>query len=1500
MSTTTISAGGIAPLADGVPAHTDRLVALSFTINDRPLVRLIPEKLNQAETLTLGSLGVSAGASRPVGAAASRAVGFPAWPIINDPDNAHHALNLVGDLEWARRNAQNNAKRVKERFDALVVTLTSSAPHFVPTLLEELARIFYGVGNVQYARQYFGKAREVERAHALPIDNDRHQSVFVEFAVAGVVGARELTAEASAALERSDNPADAFDYMLNINAERIRAGVAPYAFLPRDMRKIGKAAGLSADEVDDKLFDSILGLKGFDNAPAGFFNSVVTSLSRYARTRPDAREILLSSCPDEMTIEKYLTLLDNAGALVELRENKDALAAWVINLCENVSYSSFDEPSPRLINEILATGTALQGQEIRPVWYNTTLSVLDALAECSVVWTDIEDEERYINFSWSEWFNPDYDSTRRSLDFLASDPVLALQLARNLSGHDLQQSHLDLILVHDGATKILMQKIDMLVAEREGQKGSVPENSRFVTYDAKYYAHPELYAAAPERVDALFSFDAVEQFQTAVRMGILAELTWPLFEQEYVRLAENLSPKDQTVKVFESYPAVSLVAGKDLEIIDGDNIVVRTQMPAQYQDVDAVRLVGNQAVVTYDKPGRYHPSLFWTESHVVADFNTWLSLSGKYSLPINDTRLTGYGLLVEDGITTLSGNGVVLSADAINGPTFIQQDYRSDNFYRWNNDKAEEWEGTPTNLLQELGAYSDYGLNFSTLTNDFQFDAFQSTFIPAFATTQGSLLGNTKNVHISLKFAPKHYRRSSEYDSIIISSLGTFASNDNVCAAVKRPGGGIWLTNGTNLWDAEADIELFSDGQIHLSKLPLAGWHQLRSVDENVSAVMRAYTIAQAEAVMNGDNIDRDLVAEQLGTTNQRLIDSVVKLAESIRDIDQQFSNMRMCCRQQSLFDEQVTLTDTAASLLNADTQRWYTGKEGMLATLYILSELKQGTLTERPEHSFFFSESFAKYANNERKLIGLLGSPLLPALFEHDNTLSVAVSFVRSLVDAKVLGYGARLATLDLGYDSSPWAENKKNVLPVGTIIDDCLIVDETWDYDGSQSRVKRTVWVPDDRTEIAGYPVLSQHYDPLSADEILACLDAIEHSTPERSLLPETQNAIANGTGLSHEAVTYLFGGLLGIREWEANFLTKEQRAVYGFTVKQSQGARMQIKFSDAPVLDILAAAVPADDPTSYITKGPDAQGVVEYWKSHHRVPDMRLSSEEFWDLRDCLNGISNKAMYANEDTKLEDNHIAHNSDDILRMFTVLAASLPLDDSRRPILASKLEWLRTESAKVFAIPQYKKYLCDVEFGAPFDDSRFAKAKTSPRQQSIRVLLEGHLDSLIADLKTKYTTTGSQWDPEVSVPELVQQVMQHHALSTNAARYFLQLLALAHPTDANIRAWNGWKKKDIDTASAELLDKGLIVEAKRSGAGRSRFLPGGWLPGSTNNKPMEVWKAPHYLLWQADKVQPAIEGCPVLMPAQRLFEEVWERYTSGDVPGYEELKTTRYRSRRR
>lgn len=141
-------------------------------------------------------------------------------------------------------------------------------------------------------------------------------------------------------------------------------------------------------------------------------------------------------------------------------------------------------------------------------------------------------------------------------------------------------------------------------------------------------------------------------------------------------------------------------------------------------------------------------------------------------------------------------------------------------------------------------------------------------------------------------------------------------------------------------------------------------------------------------------------------------------------------------------------------------------------------------------------------------------------------------------------------------------------------------------------------------------------------------------------------------------------------------------------------------------------------------------------------------------------------------------------------------------------------------------------------------------------------------------------------------------EVAQKLDVPEDSARYFLQLLALIEPTDAHIREWNGWRKKNIDAAAAPLVEQGLLFEAKRTGAGRSRFLPGGWLEKSPEGMPLEVWKAPHYLLWQDAKARPVVFSCPPLQPTGMLFAEVWERYRSGDTPGYEELKATRYRHR--
>lgn len=249
-----MSIGAVRPLsnaADGDPV----LGAATFSGMGRTVVKLIPEALLEAESLARATVGLEAQGSTPVGRTVQRAVGFPAWPIITDPANARHALNLVGDLEWARRHAANQANKVKKRFDALVGDLTRSAPQFVPTLLEELARIYADAGNDAFARQYFGRAREGERAHDIDVDPVRHETVFLEFADKGIVGAKDLTREAGDAMARFDDPGEAFEYVLRLNCSRMRSGKEPYANCARDLPKVGKAAGAAPAEVDARLYD---------------------------------------------------------------------------------------------------------------------------------------------------------------------------------------------------------------------------------------------------------------------------------------------------------------------------------------------------------------------------------------------------------------------------------------------------------------------------------------------------------------------------------------------------------------------------------------------------------------------------------------------------------------------------------------------------------------------------------------------------------------------------------------------------------------------------------------------------------------------------------------------------------------------------------------------------------------------------------------------------------------------------------------------------------------------------------------------------------------------------------------------------------------------------------------------------------------------------------------------------------------------------------------------
>ena len=68
-------------------------------------------------------------------------------------------------------------------------------------------------------------------------------------------------------------------------------------------------------------------------------------------------------------------------------------------------------------------------------------------------------------------------------------------------------------------------------------------------------------------------------------------------------------------------------------------------------------------------------------------------------------------------------------------------------------------------------------------------------------------------------------------------------------------------------------------------------------------------------------------------------------------------------------------------------------------------------------------------------------------------------------------------------------------------------------------------------------------------------------------------------------------------------------------------------------------------------------------------------------------------------------------------------------------------------------------------------------------------------------------------------------------------------------------------------------------MQEKRRGAGRTRFLPGDWLPKTKLMPLMEEVKTPLYLIWDIPKPQPVVRGCPPLVPLPVLFHQAWDLY---------------------
>lgn len=298
---------------------------------ERPVVRVLTQEVVPAEDARQAVLGFEpVGEPEEVGQVDRPVLGFPEWPIVQDPAHAAHATARMHDLDRIARLAGSRPKDAVKAAEKVAAELDATVPHFAPTFLEEAARALIRRDSLAGARSLFARARRLERTHGLPVDEERHRAVFLEFSAADALPAAEMSEEARR-LGAVLDPVAALEAYIVLVVARTAAGGVPHAALPQDLSRLAKAAGRRPAEVQEEVLQELLPLPPTANAPVGFWNGLAGMLRATGAEDPGLLDRVLVLPRTELDLESWLDALADMGALDRLCDTAPAevVEEWV-------------------------------------------------------------------------------------------------------------------------------------------------------------------------------------------------------------------------------------------------------------------------------------------------------------------------------------------------------------------------------------------------------------------------------------------------------------------------------------------------------------------------------------------------------------------------------------------------------------------------------------------------------------------------------------------------------------------------------------------------------------------------------------------------------------------------------------------------------------------------------------------------------------------------------------------------------------------------------------------------------------------------------------------------------------------------------------------------------------------------------------------------------------------------------------------------------------------
>jgi len=1190
-----LRAGGVATRSAMTdPATSGELVAMPFqhpALEGRTVVRLVEGSLDSAVQAEMSALGFApSGEKTAVGRTRKRTLGFPAWALVNHPGKARFALEVMREFRKAAARVSTRPGHAKDAFAEIAKRLERSVPEFMPSYWEEVGRAFLAEEATSLAAQSFEKARAAERAYKLPVDEDLRAAAYLEFTAAGAVPAKSLSGYASD-LVAAFGPKEAERRFLELNLQRIKAGIAPWTGMARELAKLSKAAGRGA-EAETAFLTEVLASPSLKKAPPDFWASYRAALVRLAGESEEAKRRILWLFPEPRGFEKFLPswldLLEEIGAVEAVSASGEA-ARFASALTRFVTYTEGwgDRETPLCpkyftLLEALSPALSKLGEPL-------DLSSYQRWGDEGVYSPDVLEAALELGLALAP---PKGDGPSIALgDFFSKDPVL---LSEHPDYGRLLTQAVGLRFGREDFEACARGKKGLVAARRSHlmgvvarlDEGALPSlKSGLETLTESTSA--ATFAEFPEAAAAIEKVDVARALARSLRGGIIDELAWPDYE---AALAELAGPKAE-IEIYGTRQNPMVRAGRKVIVFEGSARKKELDLPVIAREPrHMVYLDGDLLVGFYDGKEHKNLGLWVSRARAPFPFDMWL-----HGTP--DAAPVPGG-----GVTT--GEQLLHSGDA---PEKLRwKEFVSDGATFWHrhgswNERMKLVEFDPATGKPGRASWPDFVREASEKTDGFALSEVE--LMPLRGAT-GSLLGERGGL------VGRYVRHDEKEGDVEVTRIDqkTWRGSYTPDVLLDWPGADEMRALGVSTgWSNSQGDEFTIHGEggdehpagsfggdgwksAGFSILPRAQWlHYLTARDEASSRALRAITDEAARAILTAasqDSTDDDddvthalaaVKAQLPGVTDEVIQRGVALVAKTAA------AHAAGLAALQDRGGAEGGVTDDALTeaLPQLPTEGWETGScvtdmtvmaaafldktRGRLSGSRVLWERHIESLARlacyaasRP------TASDAARATLRELLSGLAASRMLGlTVTRAELQVKTGSSFLARPKDKQIWIAGEGDAALFARLTTDDEDEPTQTVLVLGhgdrlAVPGDATV---TW---------QETVTIPDERSFIEGF---------------LRELDARGPVAHE----PGAAALVASETSLTQAEAALLLEGLPGFGEYRNDFLGKELREALGLKVTDASRAKQKLReLPDDQLLGLLVGAGRVSAPEGYWASG------------------------------------------------------------------------------------------------------------------------------------------------------------------------------------------------------------------------------------------------------------------------------------------------------------------------